>query len=482
MNLTDNFRTRVVLLHSNDIHSRLEHAAKIASFIAEERRTYGSDQVLTVDCGDHMDRMRIETEGSDGIVNVELLNDAGYEVITLGNNEGLTYSFQTIADAYVNRANFAVVCANMRDSSTGEQPDWLLPSTIVDKNGLRIGIIGVTAAFNDFYSLLGWQVSDPFEEVRVQALKLREQVDVLIVMSHLGITSDRLMAEKQLGIDLILGAHTHHLLEEPIVIGDTTICAAGKFGEYIGRVEIGFDSVSARPLFRAACVPTSAFVEHPDAAAIISSYRKSGQQRLSRVIAKLAEPLPARIDRESPLSNLLAAGLRRWADAEIGIVNAGQLLGGLAQGEVTAGELHALCPSPINPCRMTIAGTDIRAALEQALLPEFINKPIKGYGFRGEVLGTLAIDGLSVTYDSTRPPMSRIIKAEVNGAPLADERIYTIGTIDMFSFKAGYESLANAVQFTYYLPEFIRDVIADQLLNFSAIAECRQVRWSDVSK
>jgi 5'-nucleotidase len=482
MNLTDNFHTRVVLLHSNDIHSRLEQAAKIASFIAEERRTYGSDQVLTVDCGDHMDRMRIETEGSDGIVNVELLNDAGYEVITLGNNEGLTYSFQTIADAYVNRANFAVVCANMRDSATGEQPDWLLPSTIIDKNGLRIGIIGVTAAFNDFYSLLGWQVSDPFEEVKAQALKLREHVDVLVVMSHLGITSDRLMAEKQLGIDLILGAHTHHLLEEPIVIGDTTICAAGKFGDYIGRVEIGFDSVSSRPLFRAACVPTSAFEEHPDAAAIISSHRKSGQQRLSRVVAHLAEPLPARIDRESPLSNLLAAGLRRWADAEIGIVNAGQLLGGLAHGDVTAGELHALCPSPINPCRMTIAGADIRTALEQALLPEFIHKPIKGYGFRGEVLGTLAIDGLSVTYDSTSPPMSRLIQAAVNGAPLEDERIYTVGTIDMFSFKAGYESLANAIQFNYYLPEFIRDVIADQLLNLSAISECRQMRWNDVSK
>ncbi|OBZ13389.1 bifunctional UDP-sugar hydrolase/5'-nucleotidase [Bacillus sp. FJAT-26390] len=482
MNLADNFRTRVVLLHSNDIHSRLEHAAKIASFIAEERRTYGSDQVLTVDCGDHMDRMRVETEGSDGIVNVDLLNDAGYEVITLGNNEGLTYSYQTISNAYASRARFAVVCANLHESATGEQPEWLLPSTIVDKNGLRIGIIGVTAAFKDFYSLLGWEVSDPFEALQAQASRLRDQVDVLVVMSHLGITSDRKMAESLRGIDLILGAHTHHLLEEPIVIGDTTICAAGKFGEYIGRVEIGIDPVSARPLFRAKVVPTSAFAEHPEAAAIISSHRKSSQQRLSRVIAKLAEPLPARIERESPLSNLLASGLRRWTDAEIGIVNTGQLLGGLAQGEVTAGELHALCPSPINPCKMTIAGVDIRKALEQALLPEFIEKPIKGYGFRGEVLGTLAIDGLSITYDSTRPPMSRLVSVAVNGAPLDDERLYTLGTIDMFSFKAGYESLANAVQLTYFLPEFIRDVIADQLLNFASIAECRQMRWRDESK
>jgi len=481
MNLTDSFRTRVVLLHSNDIHSRLEHAAKIASFIAEERRSWGNERVLAVDCGDHMDRMRVETEGSDGIVNVELLNQAGYEVITLGNNEGLTYSSQTISEAYTDRAQFAVVCANMHEAATGEQPDWLLPSTIIDKNELRIGIIGVTAAFSDFYSLLGWQVSDPLAAVQEQAAKLREKVDVLVVMSHIGINFDKQMAEKLEGIDLILGAHTHHLLEEPIVIGDTTICAAGKFGEYIGRVEIGMDDVSSRPIFRAACVPTAAMAEHPEAAAIIGSYLKAGQQRLSRVIARLTTPLPARAERESPLGNLLAAGLRRWTDAEIGIVNAGQLLGGLAQGDVTAGELHALCPSPINPCLMLIAGTDIRTALEQALLPEYIHKPIKGYGFRGEVLGTLAIDGLSVTYDSNRTPMDRLIKVTVNGETLDDERLYKLGTIDMFSFKAGYESLANAVQVNYYLPEFIRDVIEAQLQNSSELTECCQLRWENAS-
>lgn len=479
--MTDSIRTQVVLLHSNDIHSRLEHAAKIASFIAEERRTFGSNCVLAVDCGDHMDRMRVETEGSDGIVNVELLNDAGYEAVTLGNNEGLTYSSETLAEAYVNRATFAVVCANMRDSATGERPEWLLPSTVIDKNGLSLGIIGVTAAFTDFYSLLGWNVTDPFEAVREQVGQLKGRADVIVVMSHLGLSLDRMMAERLEGVDLILGAHTHHLLEEPVIIGDTTICAAGKFGEYIGRVEIGIDPISSRPVFRAACVPTAALAEHPEAAAIIGGFREAGMQRLSRVIARLDAPLPVRTERESPLGNLLAAGLRRWTDAEIGIVNAGQLLGGLAQGDVTAGEIHALCPSPINPCRMIIAGTHLRAALEQSLLPEFINKPIKGYGFRGEVLGTLAVDGMTIKYDSSRPAMHKLVSVSVNGDPLADERLYTIGTIDMFSFKAGYETLANAEQLNFYLPEFIRDVIAAQLLNSSALNDCRQLRWQDQS-
>ncbi|MNZ79953.1 Endonuclease YhcR precursor [compost metagenome] len=232
-------------------------------------------------------------------------------------------------------------------------------------------------------------------------------------------------------------------------------------------------------MFRAACVPTAALAEQPEAAAIIGGYREAGQRRLSRVIARLEAPLPASDERETPLVNLLAAGLRRWTDAEIGIVNAGQLLGGLALGDVTAGELHALCPSPINPCRLVIAGRHIREALEQSLLPEYIYKPIKGYGFRGKVLGSLAIDGMTVSYDSTRPAMNRIVAAEVNGLPLADEQLYTVGSIDMFTFKIGYESLALAEERRYYMPEFIRDIIASQLTSEVELSDCHRLRWSN---
>lgn len=65
------------------------------------------------------------------------------------------------------------------------------------------------------------------------------------------------------------------------------------------------------------------------------------------------------------------------------IVNTGQLLGPLPEGEVTAGMLHALCPSPINTCVIKLKGLDIRIALEQSLTEEFYNKVIFGYGFRG---------------------------------------------------------------------------------------------------
>ncbi|WP_336784650.1 bifunctional metallophosphatase/5'-nucleotidase [Paenibacillus sp. MMO-177] len=470
----------ILILHSNDIHSRLENAARMMTYIEEQRAAYGNDRVLCLDIGDHMDRIRLETEGSDGLVNVELLNAAGYDAVTLGNNEGLTYSKDTLERVY-REAKFTLLGANMRELDTGKLPEWLLPSTVMEKNGIRIGLIAATARYTDFYELLGWDLTDPLEAIAEEVKRLREQVDVIAVMSHLGINVDKQMAEKIPGIDLIMGGHTHHLLEEPLVIGGTSICAAGKYGDQIGRVELELDESAKRPFIRAACVPMAAYAEHPAAAAIIGGYREAGERRLSRVIARLDAPLPALPERESPLGNLLAAGLRRHADAEIGIVNTGQLLGGLQQGDVTEGQLHALCPSPINPCRMLLSGANIRAALEEALLPSFTGMPIKGYGFRGEVLGTLAIDGMEVEYDPSRPELHRIVSIHVNGEPLSDEREYVVGCIDMFTFHIGYLSLGLATEVSYYLPEFIRDLLAEELREGHGIRACHQERWRILS-
>jgi 2',3'-cyclic-nucleotide 2'-phosphodiesterase (5'-nucleotidase family) len=476
MNDTSIDAPEIVLLHSNDIHSRLEQAAKIAAYIEDTRRTFGGDRVLTLDIGDHMDRMRVETEGSDGLANVELLNAAGYDAVTLGNNEGLTFIGEQLESAY-QHAKFQILCANFRRLSTGQRPSWLAAHTKIRKGKLVVGLIGVTAAFSEFYRLLDWDVSAPLAAVAEEARRLRPEVDVLVVMSHLGLPLDRQMARDVPGIDLILGGHTHHLLEEPERIGRTTICAAGKFGDYVGRVEIGIDPVSARPTFRCACVPMAACAEHPEAAAIISGFREAGMRRLSRTVARLDAPLPAHAERESPLGNLLAAGLRRWTDAEIGIVNAGQLLGGLAAGEVTEGDIHALCPSPINPCRMVLPGAAIRMALEEALLGEFILLPIRGFGFRGHTLGTLAVDGLEIRFDPDGPPYGKIVSVNVNGEPFDINRSYAVGTIDMFTFGVGYETIKSGTEIRYYLPEFIRDVLAKELRSGVLLADCRRERW-----
>ncbi|WP_442954345.1 5'-nucleotidase C-terminal domain-containing protein [Paenibacillus sp. MMS18-CY102] len=184
-----------------------------------------------------------------------------------------------------------------------------------------------------------------------------------------------------------------------------------------------------------------------------------------------------RNDQESLLPNLLAAGIRRWTDTEIGIVNSGQLLAGLAVGDVTAGELHAICPSPINPCRMRLQGVHIKAALEQSLTHEFIEKAIRGFGFRGVTLGTLAVDGMAIEVEPDRAGEWAIAAIYVGDQLLVEEREYEVGTLDMFTFGVGYESLKLGSDIQYFLPEFIRDVLAHELQSKDAIEAASKNRW-----
>lgn len=451
---------------------------RIAAWIRRFKEESGEAHTLTLDIGDHLDRMRPETEGTEGLANIAVLNATGYDAVTLGNNEGLTYTSDVLNRLYGEIARFPVVLGNMIDARTGGLPAWMKPWLIVEKAGLRIGLIGATAAFSDFYTLMGWQMLDPYETIRQAVEELRPQADVIVLMSHLGIRHDEKIAEENPGIDVILGGHTHHLLSEPLSVGSTWICAAGKHGQYVGVVDLAFERNTGRlELVRAGVHAASEADGDPELQAVIDDYARQAAETLSREVVRLDRDMPIDWYGESPLGNLLAAGLRRWVDAEIGLVNAGQLLGGPPKGPVSAGTLLRLCPSPINPCRLKLTGAQLRQALEESLLPEFMEKPLFGFGFRGKVLGTLCLDGMEVEYDPDGKPYSKVVSIRVGEAPLIEERLYTVGTIDMFTFGIGYLSISQGVEPKFFLPEFLRDVLLHELKNAKALQDSSRQRW-----
>jgi len=465
----------IVIFHSNDLHSRLEQAAKIASIIEQGRHQYGEEQVIAVDLGDHMDRARMETEGTDGLLHRAILQATGYDVVTLGNNEGLTFSIDQL-DAVYQDSSFQVICCNLKRQSDG-MPSWLTSSTIINRSGLSIGFVAATADFSQFYELMGWQTAEPISEINKEVERIRSSCDVIILMSHLGILYDQRIADECDHIDVILGAHTHHLFNPPELRSGTLLCAAEKFGSYVGKIVISYDLEQKKTVIAGEVIPTAAYPEHTEIMNIIAQGKLDAQKRLSRIITVLDEPLEVSDYRESPLSNLLAIGLRQWCEAEIAVVNSGQLLGSLSIGPVTAGELHAICPSPINPCVMLLRGEELMQALEQSLLVEYQDFKPKGYGFRGEQLGMLAVDGMEIVYELDKPPLERIQSILINGETLEPHRLYRVASIDMFTFKVGYKSLANYEEVSYFLPEFLRNIMEEELKNNKHINDCKVLRW-----
>lgn len=468
---------KLVILHTNDLHSHFGAMPKIDRFIQEHRASLPSEELLVIDCGDHMDRAFIETEGTDGEANIAVMNATGYDAAVPGNNEGLTFDIDTLQRLYGQLANFPVIGSNMF-MADGGRPPWLKSHLIIRKGSLNIGLIGVTIDFTAFYELLGWDIRDPFACVAELVKELRSEVDILIVVSHLGIRYDERLAEQIPGIDIILGAHTHHLLEQPLVIGDTIICAAGKFGDHIGRLELVYDHQSNRIAdIKGTCFETSGMEDSMQLASLIARYRVNSERNLSQVVARLTEDLAIDWHRESRLGNLLALGIRNWCRAPISLVNSGQLLDGLNTGEVTRGRLLEICPSPINPCKMKLYGYEIRQVLEQSLMAEYQNKPIRGFGFRGKILGMLCVSGMTIEVYEDRPFMSKIGRILIEGEELDDQQLVEVATIDMFTFGIGYPTISNGREVEFFLPEFLRDILLHELQDPEQIERSGEAHW-----
>jgi 5'-nucleotidase len=467
----------LTLLHTNDLHSHFEETSRIAGYVGRARNRLDHDKLLVLDCGDFLDRARLETEGSQGAVNRAVLEHIGFDAVMLGNNEGLSYTLEQL-DVLFRDMQIPIVCANMVLSETGRTPCWMVPRLKLVRAGIRIGIIGVTVPFNDYYKLLGWDARDPIDVLKDEAGRLRPEVDVLIVLSHLGIRQDERIAATIDGIDIILGGHTHHLLEVPLIIGNTAICAAGKFGNHIGHLELTFDRDKKLLKVTGRSLATDDYPRQPEMDNLVEAYREQAKLLMNREVADLAEPLDCRNDKESPLPTLLAIAVRRITGAEIGLVNSGQFLQGLSSGKVTEMTVHTICPSPINPCLIKLRGAFILRSLEESLLSDFQELEIRGFGFRGRVLGMLCLDGLEVKADLSQAPYHRVKEVRVNGELLDETRIYSVGTLDMFTFGVGYVGLKEGQDIRYFLPEFIRNALSHALNEEQWIKESRFPRWS----
>ncbi len=458
--------SRLHVLHTNDIHSHFDRMPRIAAALRELEREAGREPVIRLDIGDHMDRMRSETEGSMGLANIAVMNETRYDAAVLGNNEGLTFTPRMLDEAYGKHGRFPVLGSNLRLTGNTPSPGWLRRSLLLLRGGIRVGLIGVTADFADFYRELGWETDNPFDTALSLAEELRVKADAVIVMSHLGLRHDERLATlaKPGLIDAIIGGHTHHLLESAHWVNGTPLFAAGKYGQYVGHIAIAFDADGKVTGAEGGCVSTDCYEPDGRIGALIDSYWDSAIEALSDTAAVLERPLSGCAEEErSELGCLLAAALRSWTGADIGLINAGQLLDGLAAGRVTRERLLQICPSPINPCRIRLAGTELLQALEESLLDEYRRMPIRGFGFRGERLGALCIDGMTVRYEPDGEPLRKIRSVHIGDMPLIPEHIYEIGTIDMFTFGIGYRSLANGTVVKFHLPEFIRDLLADTL-------------------
>jgi 5'-nucleotidase len=253
----------IIILHTNDTHSQIEplEAGKRDEFCGGYARRMGYIQqmrnehpdLIVLDAGDF-------SQGTPyynfyhGRIEIEAMNRMQYDAITLGNHE-FDYGVDTLA-AVLELAHFPIVCANYDVTGTPLE-GLVLPYTVIKRSGVRIGVFGIGVnpkgliAEKNFAPI---QYLNPITSAQQVANILRneEKCDVVICLSHQGThpmngenISDMELAEKTQNIDVIIGAHTHKIVENLYVEnlnGDSVLLTqTGKAGARIGEIllEIG---------------------------------------------------------------------------------------------------------------------------------------------------------------------------------------------------------------------------------------------------
>lgn len=467
------------LLHTNDLHSHFEKMPLIATCLRTSREQWESRQehVLTIDIGDHMDRMDSRSEASFGKTNVSVLNRCGYQYATIGNNEGLTLPKSKL-DTMYEQADFTVVVGNLLDRATMAPPAWAVPYAIHTCGELRIALLGMTIPFFS-YQNMGWEIREPLPVLREQVAALRSSVDIIILLSHLGYQTDCMLAQEVAGLDVILGGHTHHTLPHGERVGSTLIAQTGRFGEHVGHVRLIWDRAAKQIVDVSAELFETGRYE-PDQALLAFLQKEQEQANVSliRPIARLERDLRVNWTEETPYGSFLAASIRKWTGAEVGMANGGLLLTDLQRGSLTFAQLLKSVPHPINVCAVTLTGRQLAAVLEQAIQPQIVHRELRGYGFRGKIEGWMAVDGLRIQYADSRKP--HIVAIEVNGQPLANEREYRVGTVDMFMYNRLFPDLLQGREIEYFFPEMLREVIANTITDQTLVQNAFLPRWEKV--
>lgn len=230
--------SRLVILHTNDLHNRLikreERTARLVEAVQTER---ANPPVLLLDAGDAVGSGNL-TFNPAGEPILDRMSEIGYHAMTVGNREFhfTEAGFRTT----LNRARFPVLCANIR-----ARGDAMLPvqsHLILETPAGRVGIFGVTVPMITERMLSrhisAYVFDDPVSKGCELAEQLRQQVDLLIALTHIGLTRDIELAQNAQSIDLIIGGHSHSVLEQPLREGSVVIVQAGCHARYLGRVEV----------------------------------------------------------------------------------------------------------------------------------------------------------------------------------------------------------------------------------------------------
>ena len=482
----------ITILHTNDFHARFEPISRFDSGCGEEDNLAGkcfggsarimtaietakarASNYLLVDGGDQFQGSLFYTYYK-GAAAAEMMNKMGYDAMTVGNHE-FDDGPEVLRD-FTNAVEFPILMSNADISGEPLLSDAIQKSVVIEKDGERIGLIGLTPQDTDELASPGPNVifTDPVDAVQAEVDRLTaDGVNKIVVLSHSGYRTDLRVAEETIGVDVIVGGHSNTLLSNvddgaagpyPTMVGETAVVQAYAYGKYLGELKVVFDdegvvtSATGEPILLDRFV-----VEDADTKARVGELAAPLDEIRQKVVAEAAAPIEGdravcRVE-ECPMGNLVAdAMLARVKDQgiDIAFANSGGIRASIDGGEVTMGEVMTVLPFQNTLSTFSAKGQTIIDALEN------------GVSQVEEVAGRFPqVAGMSFTWDSAAEPGKRIVEVLVNGQPIDPDATYGVVTNNYVRNGGdGYKMFTDATDAYDFGPD-LADVMAEYMAEHS---------------
>jgi sulfur-oxidizing protein SoxB len=402
--------------------------AHIATLV-KKLRAESPDSTALFDAGDtwHGTGVPLFEEGRSV---VKIMNRMGYDAMTPGNVEYL-YPKNVFLQR-VKECNFPVIAANLSDMDTDDL--ILSPYTIKQLDGVKVGIIGLTyqwtAKTGERSLTEGWSFGIREKEVEKFAAELREKhkCDIVIAISHMGKGADLKFASRVNGLDAILGAHTHDLIDPPIEIrnpgGKTTlVCQAGSHGKNLGRLDLWVKNGKVvrheHQIYR---VRAKAIPPDPEIQKIVDE-EYARYKWMGETIGKTKSLLYRRATWQNTMDNFITDAYRRIENADVAFGPAWRFGATILPGDITVDDVYNMVPVKSNIWVVGLDGGSIKDIIEDALDNVLNEDPYLTVG--GDLV---RFSGMEVWIDTGKPAGWRVVKLLIGKKPYDPKKIYKVAT------------------------------------------------------
>jgi 2',3'-cyclic-nucleotide 2'-phosphodiesterase (5'-nucleotidase family) len=515
---------RLDIMFSNDVHGGIDRAqatfmnpefppqlgggGSAATLIKQIRSLKtGTRDNLLLDAGDFFQGRPVGTV-TQGRAVMEYMNAIGYDAMTIGNHEFDIMQKDLIETLKL--AKFPILTCNVIDTNTNEIPSYARPYLVIQRLGVKIGIVGFTTTDTEKMSFPEHIKNIKFlpekEPVAkyVKILREKEKVDLVIVLGHAGLPYDiestylsrydakgnplsderyavwgydaQEIAREVEGIDLFIGGHMHRGVPKPWVdpVTGTMVIQGYAYGSNLGWITLKIDAATKTisgyesPAVREGSMITlfeDQFIPDEEIGTMIGDQVAIAEKGMDEIVGSAGVYLSrTNVDAQSLMGNTIVDAMRDEVGADFAFMNLGGVRSDIKSGPVTYRNVFDVMPFDNMVVSFKCSGEFLRRVIETR---------VEG-GRHGMI-----VSGGKVVYSKKQKNFERVTSLQIAGKPWDPKKIYTVATTDfLMQGNAGLNLLVQVPEsdITYHQVN-LRDAIVNYFKKHSPVRTKIDDRW-----